>query len=261
MCFHSSCNNGNWTSVDQWPALSFQVIKLTQSSVYGVYKAARPCDPWCKPCCKVIYTSKVIWGLSDGETTSLMLPDAFSTSTQLLISQAKCTINRLLVSLLYLITVLHSGNVRRRNVRFRKSHFCTGKILVLEWEEAKSNGSSSKTEVGVILMATWKVLRVWNDWNSLYYHFGQVEESLDNCVPQGGAVCIRKFAYCIYDWLKGSEITITVWNWLCGFIKYEVTCDSLAKSENEKHLVKNIFEDITYCWLFTHFHRMANTKM
>lgn len=52
---------------------------------------------------------KVIWGLGDGETTSLTSPDAFSTSTQLLISSAKCTINRLLVPTQYLITVVHSG--------------------------------------------------------------------------------------------------------------------------------------------------------
>lgn len=57
----------------------------------------------------MIYASEVSWGLSNGETTSLMLPDAFFTSTWLLISSAKCTINRFLVSMQYLITVLHSG--------------------------------------------------------------------------------------------------------------------------------------------------------
>lgn len=124
---------------------------MTQSSVDGVCEAARLCDLWCKPCCKVIYAAKVIWGLGDGETTSLTLPDAFSTATQLLISQAKCTINRLLVSMLYLITVLHSGNARRRNARFRKSHFSPGEILVLE--RKLSNGCCSKTQVGVALTA------------------------------------------------------------------------------------------------------------
>lgn len=61
------------------------------------------------------------------ETSSLTLPDAFSTSTYLLISSAKCTINRLHVSLLYLITAL-SGNAKQRNVRFRKSLSSTGEI-------------------------------------------------------------------------------------------------------------------------------------
>lgn len=56
--------------------------------------------------------------------------------------------------MLYLITVLHSGNARRRNVRFRKSHFSTGEILVLGREEAENNGCFSKTGVGVVLMAT-----------------------------------------------------------------------------------------------------------
>lgn len=56
--------------------------------------------------------------------------------------------------MLYLITVLHSGNARRRNVRFRKSHFSTGEILVLEVEEAETNGCFSKTGVGGIMMAT-----------------------------------------------------------------------------------------------------------
>lgn len=61
------------------------------------------------------------------ETSSLTLPHAFSTSTYLLISSAKCTINRLHVSLLYLITAL-SGNAKQRNVRFRKSPSSTGEI-------------------------------------------------------------------------------------------------------------------------------------
>lgn len=77
---------------------------------------------------------KVTQSLCHKETTPSMLPDAFSTSTQLLISPAKCTINRLLVSMLYLITLLHSGNAGRRNVRFRKSHFSTGEILAQERE-------------------------------------------------------------------------------------------------------------------------------
>lgn len=56
--------------------------------------------------------------------------------------------------MLYLITSLHSGNARQRNVRFRKSHFSNGEILVLEGEEAESNGCFSKRRVGVVLMAT-----------------------------------------------------------------------------------------------------------
>lgn len=39
-------------------------------------------------------------------------------------------------------------------MRFRKSHFSSGEILVLEREEAESNGCFSKTGVGVGLMAT-----------------------------------------------------------------------------------------------------------
>ena len=39
-------------------------------------------------------------------------------------------------------------------MRFRKSHFSTGEILVLEAEEAESNGCLSKTGVGGgVLMA------------------------------------------------------------------------------------------------------------
>lgn len=100
----------------------------------------------------MIYVPKVIWGLDDGKTTSLMLLDAFSTSTQLLISQAKCTINRLFVSMLYLITLLHSGNGRRRNVRFKKSHFSAGEILVPGRQEAESNRAFANTGVGGSLM-------------------------------------------------------------------------------------------------------------
>lgn len=39
-------------------------------------------------------------------------------------------------------------------MRSRKSHFSSGEILVLEREEAESNGCFSKTGVGVGLMAT-----------------------------------------------------------------------------------------------------------
>lgn len=39
-------------------------------------------------------------------------------------------------------------------MRFRKSHFSNGKILVLEGEEAESNGCLSKSGVGGVLMAT-----------------------------------------------------------------------------------------------------------
>lgn len=81
-----------------------------------------------------------------------MLPDAFSTSTQLLISPAKCTINRLLVSMLYLITVLHSGHSRQRNVRFRMSYFSTGEILDLENRRAESNGDLTNTRMGGVTM-------------------------------------------------------------------------------------------------------------
>lgn len=39
-------------------------------------------------------------------------------------------------------------------MRFRKSHFSTGEILVLEGEDAASNGCSSKTGVGGVRTAS-----------------------------------------------------------------------------------------------------------
>lgn len=99
----------------------------------------------CDESCKVIHASKVIWSLRNVETTSLTLPDAFSTSTYLLISSAKCTINRLHVPLLYLITALCSGNAARRDVRFRKSHSSTGSKQVWRFK---------KTNVNDVLMVT-----------------------------------------------------------------------------------------------------------
>lgn len=84
-------------------ALTCTIIPNDKVHIQGIYKSANSYS------ISMIYASKVSWGLSNGETTSLMLPDAFFTSTWLLISSAKCTINRFLVSMQYLITVLHSG--------------------------------------------------------------------------------------------------------------------------------------------------------
>lgn len=86
------------------------------------------------------------------ETTSLTLPDAFSTSTYLLISSAKCTINRLHVSSLYLITAL-SGNAKQRNARFRKSPSSTGEILERE-RGSRQERRFKKTKVNYVLMVT-----------------------------------------------------------------------------------------------------------
>lgn len=114
--------------------------------------------------------------------------------------------------MLYLITVLHSGNARRRNVRFRKSHFSTGEILALEREEAESNGRSSKTGVDGVLMATErrKTAAEFNiiEVDYIYYLCTQVEEYLDKQ---------HKFVICLNQEVKSQTISkLLIWIETCS---------------------------------------------
>lgn len=110
--------------------------------------------------------------------------------------------------MLYLITVLHFDNASRRNVRFRKSHFSTGEILVLEGEEAESNSCSSKTGVGVVHWWQLRAEKVLQGWTLLTpiivtvgmsgRRFGQLRALVCNSVHH------KSWQY-RYDYLKCSE--------------------------------------------------------